>query len=814
MLLDRGDATLGNPPPAPPIRSRTGVSWSLKIKKKLKGVTPFLGKFRPTVGQCCHQCTPESLGMKLLKNSPSLGFQNVLHVNETRTRFRGWLVRRVCGLLFVQERKVYPSPAGDRAERVLRSSRVQSLISSGGPTGGAVAGEGSSHIGETAIAATARRGQAVQILEGIQTSISPPLLRLAGWILLKLLGRMFANVQVSLNQLATLHKAPQLHGAPLVFVSVHKSSLDYALVPLVLFCHSLRVPYMVSSTDLEHTWLRPILQKVGVIFAPRCPMGKEDTETGTLQCAVLSSFVSELLSEGQHLLLFLEEPGCVERRPSPCSTQWLSWVREAVCSGAVPDVALVPVGIAYDAPVEGLGDSCQQAPRCGGFLSLLLSALSLLGRSHGCVRLDFGQPFSLKEMISSGRLPVRGLPLEDILLPAVMGSRSDSLFADKSLGWVLPVAACPQLEEQERHLVASLCKHLLYSATSCSAVMSTSMLSCLLLHRHRKQGVAVPQLARDFSWLLEEVLFRNRDVGFGGSLPEVLCHSMTLLRDSLVLCTSPSAPAPLVAPRSTPQAAMTLSRHCGALQHLFIHEAVGACAVSAMLSEMMDCVNIDEMDFDVALCQEELTERVAQLCQLLPSEALLLPPCQSVYSFAQDSIDSLVRCGILVMEELPRERPLCDLWGRRQALLWKSFDDLSNSDSDCEEPPDRRSYKLNQPNHCPDFFFFLCSVLSPLLRALSWSVCGLQHLYSPLTESECIERMQGFLLDKTQGESSYFESATLEMAATAVWTLRDLGVLKEEPGEGGAVCLRLSEAFEQPLAQGKLCRFIERFLYH
>ncbi|XP_041089304.1 glycerol-3-phosphate acyltransferase 2, mitochondrial [Polyodon spathula] len=748
--------------------------------------------------------------MKLIKNSTSLGFQNVLHVNETRTRFRGWLVRRVCGLLFVQERKVYPSPAGDRAERVLCCSRVQSFISSGGPAGGAVA-EGSSHSGETAV--VARRGQAVQILEGIKTSISPPLLRLAGWILLKLLCCVFANVQVSLNQLAALHKAPQLHGAPLVFVSVHKSSLDYALVPLVLFCHSLRVPYMVSSTDLKHTWLRPILQKMGVIFTPRCPMGKEDTETGALQSAVLSSFVSELLSEGQHLLLFMEEPGCVERRPSPYSAQWLSWVREAVCCGVVPDVALVPVGIAYDAPVEGLRGSRQQAPRCGGFLSLLRSSLSLLGRSHSCVRLDFGQPFSLKEMMSSGRLPVRGLPLEDILLPAVMGSRSDSLFADKSLGWVLPAAACPQLEEQERHLVASLCKHLLYSATSCSAVMSTSMLSCLCLHRHRK-GVGVPRLARDFSWLLEEVLFRNRDVGFGGSLPEVLCHSMTLLRDSLVLCTPPSAPAPLVAPRSTPQAAMTLSQHCGALQHLFIHEAVGACAVSAMLSEMMDCVNSEEMDFDVALCQEELTERAAQLCQLLPSEALLLPPCQSVYSFAQDSIDSLVRCGILVMEELPRERPLCDLWSRHQALLWKSFDDLSNSDSDCEEPQDRRSYKLNQPNHCPDFFFFLCSVLSPLLRALSWSVSGLQHLYSPLTELECIERMQGFLLDKAHGESSFFESATLEMAATAVWTLKDLGVLKEEPGERGAVCLRLSEAFQQPEAQGKLCRFIARFLCH
>lgn len=37
------------------------LSWELKIKKNLKTVPPCLGKFRPTVGQCCHQCTPDSL---------------------------------------------------------------------------------------------------------------------------------------------------------------------------------------------------------------------------------------------------------------------------------------------------------------------------------------------------------------------------------------------------------------------------------------------------------------------------------------------------------------------------------------------------------------------------------------------------------------------------------------------------------------------------------------------------------------------------------------------------------------------------------
>ena len=44
-----------------------------------------------------------------------------------------------------------------------------------------------------------------------------------------------------------------------------------------------------------------------------------------------------------------------------------------------------------------------------------------------------------------------------------------------------------------------------------------------------------------------------------------------------------------------------------------------ACAVSAMLSEVACCGDVGEMEFDVALCQEELTDRALQLTHLLPA---------------------------------------------------------------------------------------------------------------------------------------------------------------------------------------------------
>lgn len=43
-----------------------------------------------------------------------------------------------------------------------------------------------------------------------------------------------------------------------------------------------------------------------------------------------------------------------------------------------------------------------------------------------------------------------------------------------------------------------------------------------------------------------------------------------------------------------------------------------ACAISAMLREVADCGGGGEMEFDVALGQEELTEKCLQLTHLLP----------------------------------------------------------------------------------------------------------------------------------------------------------------------------------------------------
>ncbi|XP_042344720.1 glycerol-3-phosphate acyltransferase 2, mitochondrial [Plectropomus leopardus] len=786
----------------PPIQqNRPALSWALKIKKKLKMVPQCLGKFRPTVGQCCHQCTPDSLRKKPGKTS-YLGFQNLLIVNETHTRYRGWLVRRVCCVLFVSGCKVYASPVSNRLERVCQSNRVKAAVA---------AEHKASEEGDS-------RGQLSHLspfLPLINTCISPGLIRLLGWVMLKMFPSVFGSIQVNLNHLPALHRASQ-EGSPLVYVHLRQSAVDCALIPLVLFCHNLRVPYTVCPLRISSSTIRSILQKVGVIVLPPSALTEQDAENNSLYAPVMTSLVRELLHEGQAISVGVSAE-------SGRGGQWLARIRQLIKEGSVPDVSLVPVGISYD---------CLPMANTQVGLSSVLRWLWALHwrKPEGCVRIDIAQPFSLKELCESGRCRVdEWLPLQDLLLPVILNNRMESVFGQRRMSWLLPASHyASELKEPthpERSLSIAIILHLIFSTTSCTAAMSTSLVSSLLLYRHRK-GVSSSALCRDVAWLTEELLFRNKDVGFAGSLEEVLRYSLSLLAPHLIIAAGPSRKDPFIVPRPSLAATLHLTLQARIVTHTFILEAVGACAVSAMLCEVvssgvssrvrsggMDGEQVNgDMDFDVVLCQSELTERALQLCHLLPPG--FMPPCQSSQSCALDAVDSLVRCGILIMEEIPRDVPICDFWKREGTLTWATSDDPYHSDSDCDvEEQDLRSYKISQPSQCPEMLFFLCSMLAGHLRALCWTTNALALLKKPLPEAEFVAQVCSHLCDTANKKKQHYESCSEEAAHTAVRSLIDLGVLSEERRKGG-VFLGVVPLFQLSENRQKLHRFISQYLYN
>ncbi|XP_068581670.1 glycerol-3-phosphate acyltransferase 2, mitochondrial [Cebidichthys violaceus] len=641
--------------------------------------------------------------------------------------------------------------------------------------------------------------------------MSPPtiplLARVLSWVMLKMFSSVFGSIQVNLNHLPALRRASQ-EGSLLVYVHVRQSAVDCALLPLVLFCHNLRVPYTVCPLHVNNSFIRSILQKVGVVLLPPA-LTEQEAEMDGLYSPVTASLVRELLHEGQAISVGVSAE-------SGRGGRWLAHVTQLIKEGSVPDVSLVPVGISYDCVPKTNNTQVD----LGSVLQWLWSLL--WRRPDGSVRVHLAQPFSLKEMCESGRCRVgEWLPLQDLLLPVILNNRADCVFGRRRMSWLLPSPHyASEPEEQtppERDLGVAIILHLIFSAASCTAVMSTSLVSSLLLYRHRK-GVSASALCRDVLWLTEELLFRNRDVGFGGSEEEVVRYSLSLLAPHLIVAAAPSRRDPLIVPRPSLAATLHLALHAQIVTHTFILEAVGACAVSAMLCEVVGSGGVDgeqvnsDMEFDVVLCQSELTERALQLCHLLPPG--FMPPCQSSQSFALDAVDSLVRCGILIMEEIPRDVPICDFWKKGGALSWTTSDDPGHSDSDCDaEEQDLRSYKISQPSRCPEMLLFLCSMLAGHLRALCWATGGLDLLHTPLPEAEFVALMHSHLCDTASQKKQHYESCSEEAAHTAVRSLIDLGVLSEERRRGG-VFLGVGPLFQSSENRRKLRRFISQYLFN
>ncbi|NWV12213.1 GPAT2 acyltransferase, partial [Ptilonorhynchus violaceus] len=186
-----------------------------------------------------------------------------------------------------------------------------------------------------------------RILGEIQAPLSPLLLRLCHWMLPKLLTRLFLSVQLHRGQLEMVLRAARTPDVPLVFLCSHQSQADGPLLSFVLLSQGIGVPRVTVGARTS-TRLRSLLQRVGGIFLPSgMAQTWRDRDEG-LSGAVLDAYVQEMLRSRQPLVIFLEEPPASLRLADP-ARHWLLRVLRALRDGAVPDVLVIPVGIAYDA---------------------------------------------------------------------------------------------------------------------------------------------------------------------------------------------------------------------------------------------------------------------------------------------------------------------------------------------------------------------------------------------------------------------------------------------------------------------------------
>ncbi|XP_020635846.3 glycerol-3-phosphate acyltransferase 2, mitochondrial isoform X2 [Pogona vitticeps] len=780
-------------------------SWPSDLGLKMEIAVPFLGKCRPFVGRCCQRCTPKSWESLFQKHLTSLGFCSVIKITEENTRYRGWLVRRLCYFLAVNDWTFCAETTGDLQERIFHSERVQDVVSKKAP-------QGKEDTPAAGLSVAQWMREVHRILLQIQASLSPLLLRFCHWVLLKLLNQMFLSVIVHKGQLEMVRQAAQMPDVPVVFLSIRKSQLDGLLLQLVLGSQGIAMPRVAWESKAFTPTYRALLRRLGGVFLPEGVEQPQDSQEGALSRAVVASYVEDLLRRRQPLLVFLEELCAGVPLRSASGREWLSLVVRAFNAGAAPDVMMVPVGISYDlAPNVLCGGQGNPAKPLGLWTSLWALCRAVRQGSGCCVRVDFAQPASLQEYVVTDfyRKSSSGGSAEEFLLPQICGQCSSTLDREKSQPRLPGSPGIVALSSEQQAVVDNLSLHSVIAGVSCSAIMAAEIMAALLLHKHQ-EGVFLSRLIQDFAWLTEELLLRNYDAGFSGRVRDVVLHSLFLLRRCVSLYRL-SLGDVLVAPKRTEAAVRELSQRSTALLPVFIQEAVGACAVNALLVEVLPYLGSPEQLQDVILVQHELYDKVSFLAKLLPRDLLLCPPCQSLYSYSQVAVDKLIQCGLLVVEEAPSDLLPCDAAPKRfsEKLLWKAIDDVA--DDDFEEQEGKQHFKVSHLDNCPALFAFLGHLLSPLLKTLERAASFLGELGFPQPESQSMERLHQFLARKAEEDGS-FECANRALIAVSLRIYKELGVLREAAGQTEPV-LHLSDTFETKENREKLERFVSQFIY-
>ncbi|NXD19931.1 GPAT1 acyltransferase, partial [Spelaeornis formosus] len=753
----------------------------------------LLSRKRPFVGRCCYVCTPQSRDNFFNSSIPSLGLRNVIYINETHTRYRGWLARRFCYVLFVQERDVHKGMfAKNLTENVLNSSRVQKAIvdeASEPSTPGSFVQTDPKAINKV-------KKKARKILQEMVANVSPALIRLTGWVLLKLFNSFFWNIQIHRGQIEMVKAATEMN-LPLIFLPVHKSHIDYLLLTFILFCHNIKAPYIAAGNNLNIPIFSTLIRKLGGFFIRRKLDQNPDGRKDFLYRSLLYVHIEELLRQQQFLEIFLEGTRSRSGKTSGARAGLLSVVVDALFSNATPDVLIIPVGISYDRIIEGHYNSEQlgKPKKNESLWSIARGVFRMLRKNYGCVRVDFAQPFSLKEYVNSqSQKPVPApLSLEQALLPAILSSRPNDT-VDESAEASLPNSRDITSEPFRRELISNLAEHILFTADKSCAVMSTHIVACLLLYRHR-QGIDLSRLVEDFFSMKEEVLARDFDLGFSGNSDDVVMHAIHLLGNCVNITNTSRNNEFFVTPSITIPAVFELNFYSNGILHVFIKEAV-----IGMFGVYQGKLSLDVMGVTFSL-----------------HSFYVVQPCQVIYQVCHESVERLIQYGILLVAEQDDQEDISpslteQQWNKKlpEPLSWRS--DEEDEDSDFGEEQRDCYLKVSQSQEHQQYITFLQRLLGPLLEAYSSAVIFVHNFSGPVLESEYIQKLHRHLISRTERNVAvYAESATYSHVKNAVKVFKEIGVFKQTQ-QRKDVILELGSTFLPQRNRQKLLEFVMSFM--
>lgn len=242
-----------------------------------------------------------------------------------------------------------------------------------------------------------------RLLKDMKAAISSTLIRLTGYVLFKVFSNLLMSVTVHGGQQEVIERAVK-RDTPVIFVPLHRSHVDYLFVTWVLFNQQIPAPIVAAGDNLRIPVFGALLRGLGGFFIKR-RLESTKSRKDILYRSVLQTYVTHALQAGYNLEFFIE--GGRTRTGKPCMPKGglLSVIVDAYMNGTLDDALIVPIAINYDKLLDGnfIREQMGQSKVPESFWGAVRAIMKVLSTNYGHARIDFGQPFSLREFVQSSK---------------------------------------------------------------------------------------------------------------------------------------------------------------------------------------------------------------------------------------------------------------------------------------------------------------------------------------------------------------------------------------------------------------------------
>lgn len=726
---------------------------------------------RPLMGACC-SCMPRSQKDFVHSSLREMGMRNILDV-KTELLNPGLIAKLFPTEVYAFNRPLF-QPYSNLTRSVVTSPRVLNAIE-----------ETARQITRGDMAAIPKQ---IALLEKscsktmtmMRASVSSFFIKVTAWFLTKYLAKFLRSVQVCRGQMMMVKEASK-RNVPMIYLPLHRSHLDYILVTLILWHYDIRAPFVAAGDNMNIPFFNLLMRWLGGFFIRR-RLDSNRNKKDMVYRALLHEYMTKLLSQGEGLEFFIEGGRTRTGKSMIPKGGLLSVVVEAFNENEISDAFIVPIAFSYEKIIDG--NYCREQMGLPKIKETFVGAVKAIFRvffnTYGSVRVDFAQPFSLKEFMTHAKT----YPYHPITLPTPPGRPSLDYGASYP-NFSSTLLSTNGESENTRMLVKALADHVVYTSDHCTAPMATHLIAFLLLTKYRG-GVYLRELTKSVHWIIRELQALRADVGFCGQSEDVILYAQKLLGKHLISKKWQEEDNDLkLYPNLTLPSVFELSYYANAVSTYFALESV--LAVSILINGNLSLFHLltTPTGVEKKVQREKVLEVAEEICTIIHNEYIFLPPCENLHAVLAGMLESFVSKEILSTEEADMGDELAFAgkdrrWADRLALSL----DVDEEESAGSYVVDQYYQVNTERSDIRERLHFLVCILGPILEAHSLvAKFALEELHSEQPEEDFMRSLGNYARERvTSGLTLFSESCAMIGLKSAVKSLQDLEILYSYDG--------------------------------